>query len=152
MPHIHTRPVALPDLPEVLEMAHALAAHHGDTATLTLDALKRDTLGQAPWLTLLIAEAGQNIIGYAALCPLAQLQFGARGMDIHHLFVNATVRRQGVATTLINACVTVAAARDCRYLTVGTHPNNRIAAGIYPALGFSDMPPPGPRFRLSLTR
>ena len=73
------RPFRAPDLPAVLEMIKALAAHHGDAATVTPDRLARDALGEAPWLRLLVAEQAGRLIGYAALCPLAQLQFGVRG-------------------------------------------------------------------------
>lgn len=77
------RPIDETDLEDVLEMIHGLAVHHGDIATVTVDDLRRDTLGPAPWVQILVAPA----MGYAALTPLAQMQFAVRGMDVHHLFV-----------------------------------------------------------------
>ena len=104
------RPAQKSDLPMVLDLAHALAAYHGDTATLTLAALERDCLGPAPWLTLLVAEGVTGLHGYAALCPQMQLQFGARGMDLHHLFVCDTARGRGIGRALIQAITEAGAA------------------------------------------
>ena len=138
------RPILETDLPEVLSMIHALAAHHGDAPVTTLEDLRRDALGMHPWLQVLVAPG----LGYAALCPLAQLQFGVRGMDMHHLFVVETARGSGVGRALIDASIAHAKAQECRYLTVGTHPDNRAAQAVYRAAGFEDLPVSGARFRM----
>ena len=142
------RPIAEQDIPDVLVMVKALAAHHDDTPTVTLDSLRREALGEKPWLTLLVAERQGGLAGYAALCPLVQLQFGVRGMDMHHLFVNADQRGRGVGRALIEGALDAARRLGCRYMTVGTHPDNHAAAQVYLRSGFDAMPPPGPRFRL----
>lgn len=148
MSEITTRLAARRDLHAVLEMAHALAAHHGDTATLTLAQLERDTLGDAPWITLIVAERATTLLGYATLCPLVQMQFGVRGMDIHHLFVLPDARGQGVGRQLIDATIIQSQQMGCRYIMVGTHPDNTAAQDIYLAAGFEKAPIPGPRFRM----
>ena len=132
-------------------MVRALAAHHGDTPLATPDSLARDALGPSPWLRLLVAEGKRGLLGYAALCPLAQLQFGVRGMDMHHLFVAPEARGTGIGRALIDASLALARAEDCRYMVVGTHPDNSAAAAVYRAAGFEDLPPPGPRFRMKLS-
>ncbi|MGC1495532.1 MAG: GNAT family N-acetyltransferase [Sulfitobacter sp.] len=139
---------AASDLPAVLDMIHALAAHHDDVATLSLGTLRRDVLGDAPWIKLIIAQSGPELLGYAALYPLAQLQFGVRGMDMHHLFVKADARGRGVGKALIKASIDHAKAAQCRFLMVGTHPDNLPAQQMYISAGFSSMPEPGPRFRM----
>ena len=144
---VDIRAMTVDDLSEVVEMAQGLAAHHGDTATLTLETLARDALGPAPWITVLMAQSGDAVAGYAALCPLAQMQFGVRGMDMHHLFVRDAFRGQGVGTALIRASVSEAKSQNCRYLMVGTHPDNLTAQGVYAHAGFELMAEPGPRFR-----
>jgi ribosomal protein S18 acetylase RimI-like enzyme len=136
------RPIVETDLLEVLRMTHGLAAHHEDAAVLTLDDLRRDTMGQYPWLRVLVAE-GQ---GYAALCPMAQLQFGVRGMDMHHLFVAPEARGRGVGRSLIEASLVCAKELGCRFMTVGTHPDNIAAQNTYRALGFVQRDASGPRF------
>jgi len=148
MPDVSIRLAEAKELPDVLPMIHALAAHHHDTSTLTLDALKRDTLGDTPWITLIVAEQSENLLGYAALCPLTQLQFGVRGMDMHHLFVKPSARGQGIGQKLITAAIDHSKRQGCRYMMVGTHPENKAAQAMYLTAGFSEAPAPGPRFRM----
>ncbi len=73
------------DLPELNEMIALLAAHHGDAAGSTPEQLERDLFGPLPWITALVAETGEGLIGYAILVPLYRAQEGKRGMDLHHL-------------------------------------------------------------------
>ncbi len=140
------RSITEADIPEVVGMIHALAAHHGDFATATAADLRRDALGSLPWLHVLIAPGE----GYAALCPLAQLQFGARGMDLHHIFVAEEVRGRGAGSALIEASITYAKAQGAMFLTVGTHPDNLHAQGIYRSVGFEEFSGEGVRFRMKL--
>ncbi|MEX3316464.1 N-acetyltransferase family protein [Sulfitobacter sp. PS-8MA] len=143
------RPAEKSDLPMVLDLAHALAAYHGDAATLTLPALERDSLGPAPWITLLVAQGNTGLQGYAALCPQMQLQFGARGMDLHHLFVCDTARGKGLGRALVQAALDHARAQGCAYVTVGTDPRNQRVQGFYRRAGF-DQIAADPRFRARL--
>lgn len=138
------RPVIESDLPDVLHMVHALAAHHGDPVVATLEDLRRDMLGPHPWVHGLVAT-GQ---GYAALCPLAQVQFGVRGMDVHHLYIEPAARGRGVGRALMAAAQRYAAGLGCRYLTVGTHPDNVAAQAMYRAIGYDVIGDAGPRFRV----
>ncbi|APE42206.1 hypothetical protein BOO69_01365 [Sulfitobacter alexandrii] len=144
----HIRPMNESDVAQVHAMVCALAAHHGDTATLSPADLARDALGRDPWLSLLVAEDARGLSGYAALFPLAQLQFGVRGMDLHHLFVREERRGQGVAKALVAGAITLSRARGCRFLAVGTDPDNIPAQQTYGALGFDRAPQAGPRFRI----
>jgi len=134
----------------IVQMVAELAAHHGDTATLTAEALSRDLFSERPWIAVVVAEAGGRLIGYAALCGLIRLQFGARGMDIHHLFVAAGFRRRGVARSLVQGCRIEARALGCRYLTVSTHPDNHAAQAVHAALGFERQDARPPRFAIRL--
>ena len=136
------------DLPKVLSMVQALAAHHGDTATVTHETPIRDTGGLVPWITLIVAEENGALLVYAALCPLILLQYGARGLDLHHLFVAPNSRGMGVREALIDASVAHARDVECGYLTVGTDHRNAKAAQTYLAAGFEPLLPPGPRFRM----
>ena len=69
-------------------MIGRLAAHHGNAPALAPIDLARDLFDQKPWIFVLVAEAGDELIGYAAMCGLIQLHFGVRGMDMHHLFTD----------------------------------------------------------------
>ncbi len=135
------------DLPTLLDMIAELAAFHGDQAILTQTDLQSLAFSEQPWITIIIAERDTTAIGYAALCPLVQLQWARKGMDIHHLFVRATFRKQGVARTLIQSATTFAAAHGCAFIAIGTHGNNTTAQRVYKACGFNLMSRAGPRFR-----
>lgn len=138
------------DCQPIVQMVGQLAAHHGDTPTLTHDDLARDLFSEKPWISVIVAETGGRLIGYAAMCGLIQLQFGARGMDIHHLFTETTFRGQGVGRNLVEACKTEAGRLSCRYVTVGTHPDNHEAQAFYTSLGFERKDSHPPRFAIRL--
>lgn len=138
------RPLQDADLPHVLQMIHALAAHHGDCAPVSEADLRRDALGPHPWVHVLVAQGE----GYCALHGQAQLQFGVRGMEVHHLFVEPSARGCGVGRALMAAAQGHAQALGCRYLTVGTHRDNLAAQAMYRAIGFDQMDHAGPRFRI----
>ncbi|MDF1727335.1 MAG: GNAT family N-acetyltransferase [Sulfitobacter sp.] len=142
------RPVTRADLPQVLAMVQALANHHDDRATVSLPDLERDLLGPRPWLTGLVADAEGELTGYALLCPMAQVQFGLRGMDLHHLFVRHELRGQGVGQALLSASLVEARAQSCSFLTVGTHPDNEGAQRFYLEAGLARRPASGPRFSI----
>lgn len=138
------------DIERICQMVRQLAAHHGDTPTLTREDLARDLFGEQPWITILVAEMGGKLIGYAAMCGLIRLQFGARGMDLHHLFTEADFRGRGVGQSLIEACKLEATGLSCRYLAVGTHPDNHEAQTFYTSLGFERRDAHPPRFFIQI--
>jgi ribosomal protein S18 acetylase RimI-like enzyme len=147
---ISIRSVTHGELPRLLEMIHALAAHHGDTATLTLDELRRDVRGASPWFKVLVAARREEFVGYAAMSRLGQLQFARRGMDLHHLYVEPEHRQQGIGRALMQAAVRTAKDSNCSYITLGAAPHNTEAQQIYLNFGFADVASGGRRFRLEL--
>jgi len=138
------------DTDEILRMVEHMAAHHGDTSALSAEALARDVFSKNPWVYLLVAETNSGLIGYAALCGLTQLQFGARGFDMHHLFTEAGFRGRGIGTSLVRACIYKSRALSCKYLSVGTHPDNLEAQAFYTAFGFKRRDCFPPRFVMRL--
>ena len=135
-------PATPEDLDRLLPMVHALAAHHGDPAACTREALFRDLFGPHAFLSVLIAEAG-----YAALYPTASLHWGLRGMEMHHLFVREAQRGTGLGKALVQAAIEATQATGGHFLTLGTHPGNQAARGFYGSLGFQPHHP-GLRMRL----
>ncbi|MEM8653814.1 MAG: GNAT family N-acetyltransferase [Pseudomonadota bacterium] len=138
------------DVPQVIKMIAGLAACHDDQPDIDAERLARDALGPHPWATVLVADGGSQLLGYAALLPMAQLQFGVRGMDMHHLFVCRDARGNGVGTALVRACRSEAEAQNCAYMTVGTHPDNHKAGRFYERAGFLRRSGSGPRFSTRL--
>lgn len=133
------------DLDGLLPLVQGLARHHGDTPAVTADSLRRDLFGPVPWFHVLVAEDG-GLSGYAALLPLARLQQGTRGLDLHHLFVAEAARGQGIGRALLAACEDLGRAMDCSYLIIGTHADNHEAHGFYERQGYRPIPNPARRF------
>jgi len=154
-PLLHTpfgivRDARLSDTDSIVQLVGKLAAQHGDAVALTSEYLARDAFGERPWIYVLVAEADGELIGYAALCGLIQLQFGVRGLDMHHLFTEEGFRGRGIGTALVDACKTKAKTLSCRYLMVGTYPDNHEAQAFYETLGFMRRDGQPPRFLLRL--
>lgn len=144
------RPAARRDLCAIARMIAALAAHHGDTAAVDPGTLRRDALGSGRWIDLFVAQAGRAPIGYAMVHRWYRGAPGQRGMELHHLYVEAGHRGAGVGRRLIEAVVAHARAQGCAFVSIGTTPDNTAAQAVYRHLGFDPSPPPGPRFRMSL--
>ncbi|WP_298854105.1 GNAT family N-acetyltransferase [uncultured Ruegeria sp.] len=98
----------------------------------------------------MVAELNAEVVGYAALCPLTQLQMGLRGIDMHHLFVERSFRGRGIGRQLIEGSMRKARALCCGYMMVGTHPENSDAQAVYLACGFKQRHGAHPRFCVSL--
>jgi ribosomal protein S18 acetylase RimI-like enzyme len=145
------RPAQPQDLPQLARQVAELAAHHDDQATVSQATLARDLFGPHPWLQILVSEADAQLQGYLALTQLARLQWGQRGMDIHHLYVAEPYRRLGLGRALIGAAVQTARAQDCSYLTVTALETNVAAQDFYRHQGFHHAPPSGMRFAFDLT-
>ena len=145
------RPAVPGDIAALLPLVQGLAAHHADTLQANAATLFRDLFGTPPWMQALVADEIGTLAGYAALLPLARLQRGERGMDLHHLFVAEPFRGQGLGRALVQAALTHAKALDCCYLTVSAHAENAAARAYYPKLGFHAAPHAGVRFAYDLS-
>jgi GNAT superfamily N-acetyltransferase len=140
------------DLPQLVAMIQALATHHGDAATVSEASLARDLFGPQPWIQMLVAETAATLTAYLALTQLARLQWGQRGMDIHHLYVAESQRGTGLGSEMIAAAIETARAQDCAYLTVTALETNAEAQGFYLRRGFTASPARGHRFALDLNK
>lgn len=138
------------DLPSVVEMIGRLAAYHGDAASTDAAVLARDAFGERRWIDILLAQIGDEAVGYAMLCPLYKGELGERGLDLHHLFVASEHRGQRIGRALVDAAAAHARDLGCSYLRVGTHPFNAKAQRTYVRFGFEPTPAAGPRFQLRL--
>lgn len=141
------RPMRPDDQVAVYGMVHALAAHHGDEATLSQAQLEHLTTGSCPWITVLVATLAESPVGFAALCPLIKLHYGQKGMDLHHLYVAGPHRGRGIGRALVDAALDECDRQGCHYLMIGTDPKNIAAQQAYTAMGFDAANAPGPRFK-----
>lgn len=147
---VNVRPAGWRDLQAVSRMIAALAANHGDAVAVDSDLLRRDALGAGRWIELFVAEAAGMPIGYAMVHRWYRGAAGQRGLELHHLYVDADHRGAGVGRRLIAAVLAHARMQRCAFVSIGTAPGNQAAQEIYRHLGFEPSPPPGPRFRMAL--
>ncbi len=134
----------------IVQMVGQLADHHQDKASLKSNDLVRHAFGERPWIFLLVAESRGRLVGYAALYGLMQLQSGERGVDLHHLFVEPAFRGSGFGAALVEGCKLKGRELDCRFMKVGTDPENLEAQAFYRACGFQRQNSYPPRFVLGL--
>ncbi len=151
-PSVTVHPAESSDLPEVHRMLVALAAHHGDTATLTPGQLAR--LLQGPEASALVAclpgSPARHPVGYALITRRHEMISGHLLLDITHLYVQPPFRGMGIARTLIAAAQEQAVTERALDLTIGTHPENKASAATYRHMGLTERPVPGPRFAIPL--
>jgi GNAT superfamily N-acetyltransferase len=138
------------DIPALRTMIGELAAFHGDAAPLDADTLSRDLFGTVPWITALVAEADGELIGYAILVPLYRAQQGARGMDLHHLYVRSAHRGTGIGRHLVAQAREEARRAGCAYLSVSAATGNVQAHRFYEQQDFTPGPVTGMRYVAAL--
>lgn len=144
------RPALPSDLSAIMIMVEALTRHHNDVPRLTLETLERDLFGAVTWFHVLVAECRGDLVGYAALLPLARLGHGERGMDLHHLFVTKPARHLGTGTLLVRAAEQMARECGCSYVIIGTHPENAAAQDFYVARRYHSISNTSKRFQRNL--
>ena len=146
-PVVNIRPARLEDVPQLVIMITALAAHHGDAAETSPEHLERDLFGPHPWVTVFVADAGnEGLIGYAILVPLYRAQEGKRGMEVHHLYVANGHRGHGIGQHLIDRARTHAQKAGCDFLSVSAATGNFAAHRFYEQMDFLPRPVTGMRY------
>lgn len=143
-------PASEDDLQNIHRMATALAAFHGESCALTLEALHRDALGERPWISLFVAKINGECVAYSALNRLIRLATGQRGMELQHLFVERHVRGRGIGTRLLDTGIDFAKSEGCSYFALSARMNNRKAQAFYAAKGFEVLPPTNSRFLMKI--
>jgi len=139
------------DIPALVAMIAALAAHHGDASTIDETRLERDAFCATPWIQFLVAECASEVVGFAALRPFYSAPQGQRAMELHNLYVAPSWRGRAVGRGLVNAALQHARSRGCRSFSVGTATDNAAARAFYQHLGFEAVPATaGPRFRVTV--
>ncbi len=152
-PNVTIRLAAPEHLPEVHRMLIALAAHHGDEASITPDVLRRIAL-QGPHARLIVATLDgspmRHPVGYALMLLRPNMITGQQIYTVDHLYVQEPVRRMGIGRALIEGAKRLAVEEGRAGLVIGTHPENDAAALALRAMGLAELPATGPRFAAEL--
>ncbi|WP_225029471.1 GNAT family N-acetyltransferase [Xinfangfangia pollutisoli] len=141
------------DLPEVHRMLIALAAHHGDAATITPARLAELCFETGEALVLVACLPGspaRDPVGYALVTRRHEMTSGRMLQEVTHLYVQPPFRGRGLARALIEAARALALAGAAQRLTIGADLRNQGAAETYRRMGLQELPAPGPRFAVTL--
>ena len=150
-PRIAVRPALAEHVPEIHRMLVALAAHHGDTATIAparLAQLLLEGREVGILVALLPDSPARHPVGYALVTRRTEVISGGIRQDITHLYVQPPFRGMGLGRALIAAAQEQATAEGALDLTIGTHPENKGAAATYRHMGLTERPASGPRFAI----
>nr|WP_242481710.1 GNAT family N-acetyltransferase [Paracraurococcus ruber] len=133
-------------------MVAALAAHHGEVAEATPDALGRHLFAPqaAAWLAVLLAEEDGGPLGYAVLFRFFPVQTGETSVILEHLYVAPAVRGRGIGRALLQAAAEQGRAWGCADLRVAARTDNAAAQRFYERQGLQGRPRSGIAYRMPL--
>ncbi len=78
------------------------------------------------------------IVGYCMMGELGMPVADERGLELHRLYVDESVKGAGVAATLMEDCIAWARRRGARALYLGVWEENHRAQRFYRRFGFAD--------------
>jgi ribosomal protein S18 acetylase RimI-like enzyme len=135
------RPATAQDLPEVHRMLIALAAEHGEAATITPALIERIAL-QGRAARLLVAHRPdspqRHPVGYALMLVGRNMVAGAAWGFVEQVYVQVPDRGRGIGRALTDAARAEAMAAGCEGVTVATRPDVDGAALVFRASGLRD--------------
>src|SRR5216684_6402069 len=95
-------------------MARELAAVVGDAAPAVLESdLIRDGFGPERWFDCLVAEAPNQLVGYALMCKAFEAHTGKKRLWLGDLYVRPAARRSGAGRSLMAVVANRALEFDC---------------------------------------
>ena len=134
------RPATTADIDTILHFIKSLAAfeREPDAVKTTPEDLLRDGFGQQPKFAVLIAEKDSSPVGFALFFPTYSTWEGTAGIHLEDIFVEESVRGQGVGEKLMTALAALAVERGCARLELQVLDWNP-ARGFYQRLGMGHM-------------
>lgn len=140
MPSLTIRPASAADVDTILHFIKSLAAfeREPDAVKTTPQDLLRDGFGQRPKFESLIAEMDGAPVGFALFFPTYSTWEGTAGIHLEDIFVEESVRDQGVGHKLMRALAAIAVERGCARLELQVLDWNP-ARKFYRRLGLEHM-------------
>jgi ribosomal protein S18 acetylase RimI-like enzyme len=140
MVQLIVRPAAAEDAEAVGRLAAEFAQYLrslGDKADLKFDAdtYLRDGFGESPAFSGLVAERGDEILGYLLYHPGYDVDYAARTLHVVDLYVGGAWRGQGVGRALMREAVRVCRRMGGAQLFWAVYAPNKAAIGFYEHLG-----------------
>ncbi|QDJ10117.1 Diamine acetyltransferase [Roseomonas mucosa] len=125
------------DIPVLLRLTRALAAHEGqpERVTATEDDLRRAFFGAPPVAWALLVERDGVPLGYAAWTFRFRMYSGRSLMHATTVFVEKAARGQGIGRAIFADLARRALAAGCDRLEWGVKDDNVAAVAFYDRLG-----------------
>lgn len=121
----------------ITRLAHALAAHEGETSKLSESALCEAMHHHVPPLRGFVAECDANVIGFVLFYAGFDVSSASSGFHLADIYVEPDYRARGVASRLLQALAQLALAEQHQWVSLTALRSNREAHGFYTAKGFS---------------
>ncbi|WP_420409172.1 GNAT family N-acetyltransferase [Hoeflea sp.] len=134
---------AVPDDAQGLNRAlRQLSAHMGDEHRAADADIARFCFGPAPVFQALLAEdSARAILGVAAYSPFFSTVYGAVGIYVSDLWVDAETRGKQLGRRLLAAVRATGTEKwDARFLRLGVYHDNPSAMAFYERIGFVHDP------------
>lgn len=127
------------DVPALVRMANQLNRYEGCRPNLfTEHGLERELFGPDPVLSVIVAEQGGELVGYASYCEVYNSDIAARGLWGVDLFVTEHARGQGIGRRLAAAVAHIALERGALSIWAPVSTSNDRAMTFYRSCGGRD--------------
>ena len=136
---IATRLATAADLPALAALFHEMEAHYEGAAAMSeaaaRDALQREVFAGQGRIDVLVAEAGDRLLGFAFVSTLFPARAGTSALFMKDIFVTAGARSRGVGRALMRAVARLAGSRGCHHVAWNAEQANDRARAFYAGLG-----------------
>ena len=141
MSEVVIRPAEERDLDAILGLIRELAEYEklAHEAVADREDVRRHLFGARPHAEVLIAEAGDETVGFALYFHNYSTFLGKPGIYLEDLFVRTSHRGRGYGRALLSKLASIALERSCGRLEWSVLDWNEPAIGFYKKLGAGPM-------------
>ncbi len=125
------------DAPVIQSLLQEQAAHHGEALERGVEALERYGFGPAALFRTLLAERGEEPLGFALYYPDFSTLRGRPGVMLQDIYVRPEARGLGMGRRLLAAVMRDAQDWDASFLTLMLDRDNHAARSFYARHGFA---------------
>lgn len=139
---VRLRPVEPTDVTILFQLIQALAEYeqlsHAVTGNAT--ALKEHLFGSRPCVEAILAEYGEEVVGFALFFPNYSTFLTQPGIYLEDLFVMPSHRRKGIGKAILTYLAKLAVERGCGRLEWSVLDWNEDAIAFYQQMGAMVLP------------
>lgn len=113
--HCIIRSATLEDMPAIEALIHLKAEfdHYSEPLNLNLEQLQQDLFGETPLAFVLLAEVGQEIVGFATYHRIYSTFLAKPGLWLDDLYLKPPFRGQGIGKKLMQSLCQTASEMGC---------------------------------------